>query len=353
MKSLLKSATRWAACAALIAAVGACKEDKPADAGGKGEPEKTEKPVEKKELSELFEGDKPGLVGPLAKLELEQPGDAAKKAAPEIFETKYGILDSEQFEGVSFSADVDEKTGKLERVSVKLPKAKALDAVKKAWGEPKEATDTIGKQELTWFNPETGVRAVLKEGFGDDMDLEFTKYMPAKQLVGEGKDKFGFEKKSMLGLSIDELRAEYGDQLVEKSAAEAQKDREKLEKFAGRDLKELGEAKPNAYIELLPTEWESYWTRVNPSFDDANKVQRYTFDLSYRAFPAAKDELLGLLKAKFGEPKEFEEYGRKKLLFSESPRVEVEDNDIVKAWDVTVEKGAEAPTDAPAEAPAP
>ena len=344
MRSVWTNGTRWLACAALAVCVGAtggCKKEG-AEGGEKAGEEKAAKPVEKKELKALFTGEKPALVGPLAKLTLNQTGDEAKKAAPEFFETKYGILDAEDFEGVSYRPDVDEKTNKLTRVSVSLPKDKALEAISLAWGKPLEAKDSIDRKELYWFNPDTGIRAVLKEGFGDDMDLEFTQYLPAKKLVGEGKDKFGFEPKPMLGMSVDDLRAAYGDQLIEQSADAAKKDREKLEKFAGKDLSALGQAQANVHIELLPTEWESFWTRVHPYLKEG-KVERYTFDLSFQAFPAAKDELMGLLKAKYGEPKEIDEYGQKKLVFNENPRVVVSENDISKSWFVEVEAAAEAP----------
>jgi len=60
-----------------------------------------------------------------------------------------------------------------------------------------------------------------------------------------------------------------------------------------------------------------------------------------------EDEIFALFKAKWGDPKEGDEYGKKIFIFSESPKVTVKEDTITKKWDVEVE--AAAPAAAPAE----
>ncbi len=341
---------RWAVAlggAALLAVAGpvACdkKEEAPA-AGEKAEGEADKKaPEKKKTLEGFFTSKAPELQGPHAKLKFGMTEEEAKAAAPEMFEGKYPGVDSAEYEGVSFDAYFPKKTGKLQSLTVKLPKAGALDALKAAWGEPKEGED-LGKKQQHWFNAEAGVRAVLKDGFGEDMDLVLTPYVPAAQLIGADKGvPFGFEKdQAILGATDEQLKTAFAAYYVATSKEEAEKQRKAIEKMAEKDLSALGAAKPSVHLDLPPTEWGSYWTRVNVTWSDDGKVERYRFGVDYEPHPAAKDEILGLLKAKFGEPTEGEKYGRKFLQFSATPSVKVEDNTISKSIDVTVEPGAPA-----------
>lgn len=107
--------------------------------------------------------------------------------------------------------------------------------------------------------------------------------------------------------------------------------------MTGKDLSALGEAVPTTNIDLPPTEYGSQFTRIHPTLEDG-KITRYRVQIDYEPYPAAKDEILELMKAKWGEPTEEEKYGKKQLVFNQTPRVVVEDNDISKAWDIEIEQ---------------
>jgi hypothetical protein len=90
------------------------------------------------------------------------------------------------------------------------------------------------------------------------------------------------------------------------------------------------------HLDLPPTEYGRHFTRINIEFDDDGKVKRYRIKLSYKGFPAAKDEILAQLIARWGEPKQEEEYGKTNLVFGETPRIVVKEDDIGKGWDLSI-----------------
>ena len=53
--------------------------------------------------------------------------------------------------------------------------------------------DELDKPKLFWFNPEKKIRATIHQGYGKENEVNFEPYLPAKELVGEGKEKLGFE----------------------------------------------------------------------------------------------------------------------------------------------------------------
>ncbi|MCA9714682.1 MAG: hypothetical protein H6713_24885 [Myxococcales bacterium] len=311
------------------------------DSEEKPEPKKTETAepkVEKKDIATLIVGDAPTVPEVYKGLKLGMSGEEAKKLVPAMPEED--TIKDEAYGTMRFYSSFDDDTGLLQRMRFQLPKDKALELIKSKWGEPKEGEE-LGKPVQWWFNPAEGVRASLKEGFGDELDVELTAYIPAAQFLGEGKALAFLEPGALLGSSADDVRKNYAKQLREKSKEDAEKDRARLEKFSGKDLGVLGEPKPSMHLEFLPTEWGSYWTRVHLDFNDENKVSRVWFGLEFEPHPAAKDELLALLKAKWGEPEEQEKYGRTRLLFQDELfSIEVEDDTITKKWDVFLEPKA-------------
>jgi len=111
--------------------------------------------------------------------------------------------------------------------------------------------------------------------------------------------------------------------------------------MAGQGLDEkLGAVKPSARLVLPPTEWESYETRVELGFDDAGKVAYYWTGVPFEPYPAAKDEILALLKKVYGEPQTFQDLGDTAYLFLAAPRVSVKEDTISNKWDIKIEPAA-------------
>ena len=323
----MKRLTLGLAVALAIAALGCKKEAAPAAAGDKA--------VAKKPLKELIAGKKPSLVGPFGKLKFGMKEDEAKAAVPELFVKSYGMR-SEEYEGVSFSTYFPKDSGTLETMRVQLPKPGARETLVAAWGPAIDATE-YGKAQSYWFNAEDGIRACLKEGFGEDMDLELRAYLPAAKLIGDAKGTFGFETKPLLGATAADLKATFPVAFGSHDEKQAAEERKKIEKLAGQDLGALGKAHASVWLALLPPEWGSSFTRVNVDFDEAGKVNRYRFGVAYELHPAARDEALKLLEVKLGKPKEGEDLGRKVFVYSDSPKIVSGDDDIVHAVEVTVE----------------
>lgn len=301
-------------------------------------------------LADLFAGSKPTMPPVYGELRLGMTGAEAKKIVPTLPEEE--TIRVPAYPDTWFNTSFDRDSGKLTRVYFGLPSATAEQIVTAAWGEPVRASE-YDKPVLAWFNPEAGLRATLKEGFGEDMDLELTAYVPAAHFVGADGPGFGFEApRPLLGATIADLRQAYPGVLVEKSSGQAREDRAELERLIleGEDGDEgqladqlaiLGPPRPSAHLDFPPTEFEAFWTRVNLSFDDAGRVSLFRFGLPFGAYPPAKAELLGLLEHRFGAGREEERYGKKIRIFREDPRVEVEEDTITHQWDVTVEPKGE------------
>ena len=312
--------------------------DKPADEAGAeaGAAEAgAEAKVEAKDPATLVEGDKVTVPAVYKELKLGMTGDEAKKIFAEMPDED--SIRTDEYPDIYFVADFDDDTNKISRFYFSLPGDKAKDIVTKAWGEGLKAEE-LGKELYIWFNPADGLRATLKPGFGEDWDLEFTAYTPYTQFLGAEGAELAFEKPgALLGMSADDIRAKYKDVLVEKSQADAEKDREQLKAMAGDKVDVLGAPKPSMHLEFGPTEYEKYWTRVNLTFNDDNTVRRYWFMVPFELNMPAKDEIMAIFKTKWGEPKEEEYLGDKLFVFGEDPRIEVKENTISKGWDVAIE----------------
>ncbi|HET6586113.1 MAG TPA: hypothetical protein VFG69_21795 [Nannocystaceae bacterium] len=288
-----------------------------------------------KDPKELFTSKLPELPGPLAKLTFGMTTEEVKKAAPELED---GYARAKEFKDTYFGYYVPD-SGKKQLASVRV----ALDGegadlekvLVAAWGEPKRGTE-LDKPKLYWFNPEKKIRATVHQGYGKENEVQFEPYLPAKELLGEGKEKLGFETTPLLGATYDVLKKDYAQWLEVMTKEEAEKQREKIEKMTGQKLDILGDAVASTNIDLPTTEFGSSFTRVNPTMENG-KIVRFRVGIDYDPFPPAKDEIFALLKAKWGEPKEQEKYGRKQFLFNAAnPTVVVEDDDISKKWDIEV-----------------
>jgi hypothetical protein len=300
----------------------------------------TEKPAAAKPVTvELF-GKTVAPVGALTKLKWDSTDAEAKAAAPELFaklEKDFSLVKDPTLD-VTYGIGFEKDTKKLRRMYVQLsPESAKL--VEAAWGPGKAAKDTIGRDRTYWFDAASGWRAYLEKGFGENMNLEFYQYMPAAKLLGDGPDTLGFAPDGILGATVEELRTRFPDTLVETDAAKAAEQQKEVGTFVGKDLeKQLGKANANVRVDLLPTEWEQYWTRIQTHWGKDGKVESTWFMLPFGPYAAAKDELKALFDKKWGTPKEekeFGKYGDPILVYrAKSPRIYVKDNTISKGWDV-------------------
>jgi hypothetical protein len=284
----------------LLVAAPACEKDS----------KKEEEPpkVEKQELSTLFTGDKVTLPGPFGGLQLGMTEDEGKAALPNMSD---GDIKSDEYPDVWFEADFDDQTKKLTRVYFNLPNSEAAKLMTAQWGQPQQATEN-DKQVLWWFNPEAKLRASISESFTEgESHVEFTSYWPLVEFLGEGP-ALAFQKDApLLGLTAAEVESKYGPWVKKKA------DRVELE--------------------YPPLEWGKYWTPVYFMWTDDGKIKRVWFGIDFEPNPAAKDEIMALLKKKWGEPKEEEELGDKVFVFSEEPFIKVEEDTITKKWDIFIE----------------
>jgi hypothetical protein len=312
-----------------LSACGKTESDKPA--------EEVKPKVEKLEPAMLFVGDAVTLPPTYGALKLGMTQAEGKAAMADLPED--GTIKSEAYEGIWFNTDFDDDTTKLDRVYFNMPKADAVKAATEKWGPPQEGTDSLDAKLLYWFNPAENLRVSIGDSYTEgEAQIEFTHYWPVAQLIGEGKE-LAFEKDApLLGLTPAELEAKYPKWIKKESEDDAKKSQEDIAKLAGEDVKALM-GKPTASIDLEypPTEWGSYWTPVHLSWTDEGKLERFWFGIDFDGHPAAKDEIFALFTKKWGEPKEEEEYGDKIFVFSENPRIEVEEDTISNKWDVSVE----------------
>ncbi|HEY4056114.1 MAG TPA: hypothetical protein VGM39_05870, partial [Kofleriaceae bacterium] len=175
---------------------GSSSSESKSEKGAAAKPQRGTKPI----AVEVF-GKKPAPFGPLTKLTLKQSGDDARKAAPELFskpDSSGEIVASPEYAELSFATSIDKKTNKLDRIYAQIPKS-AVPLVSQAWGKGIDAKDSIGRARTVWFDPDTGWRVSLEEGFGESLNLNFDRYLPAAKLLGPEKgDKLGFAPDGLL-----------------------------------------------------------------------------------------------------------------------------------------------------------
>jgi hypothetical protein len=305
------------------------------DKGEEAKPDaKAEKVVEKKPTGDLFPGKAVELPPPLAKLTFGMVNAEAEKAFPGITEK---LVDVEGYPGISAGSFSIDKGDTEVLASVRLSFPKESEDIEKLltekWGAPRKIKD-LDETVLTWFNPEKGLRARLKNSFGDGKDLEFSPYMPFDKLIGTDKAKFGFEKTPLLGLDLAGLSKDYGDVLEVLTKEQAEKKREEMKAMFGDKIDQLGEAQASTDIHLLPTELESFRTTVWPRFNkETGLIESVRFTIPFDTEEGAADRLMGQMKKVWGEPKEEEKYGSKRWVFSEEPFITVEDS-IGKSWEI-------------------
>ncbi|MGH1346075.1 MAG: hypothetical protein ACRBN8_31210 [Nannocystales bacterium] len=294
------------------------------------------RPAPKKPVSDLFPGSNVELPPPLAALEFGAPERAAEKVLAGIT-TK--LVDLEAYEGEVMVGSFTTQRGPTKvLVNVRLTVPDRGDelqaALTKAWGTPREVKE-LSTSVYSWFNPENGLRATLKDGFGDGRkDIEYSAYLPFETLIGTSVKAFGFETQPLLGLDLAGLSEHYGGVLQKLTKEQAEKKRTQMRKFFGDAVDQLGDAQASTDIHLLPTELESYTTTVWPTFDKTTgQVIAVRFTVPYEGEAGGDKRLMKAMENAWGKPKEEEANGKKRYVFSEEPFLVVEDS-IGRAWEI-------------------
>jgi hypothetical protein len=324
----------------LVVAVAACGKKDDAKKSPESAAVTKEAPAKQPVTADLF-GKKPAPFGPIAKLETGMTVDKVKAVAPNVaaaIKDHYARLDEPGIEGVAYNVNFDKDSNKLYSMSVRLPKgAQAL--LEKAWGPGKAAQDSIKRPRTYWFDADTGWRAFVEPGFGDDVTLSYSKYLPIAKLLGDAPDKLGFAPDGILDASLEDLRKRFPDTLVETNAETAAKQQADVSKFVGKDIsKEVGKAKPSVRVDLPPTEWAEYWTRVEIQWSDAGKVDGIWFDVPYEAYAPAKEEARAVFEKHWGPSKPGKDnmIDNVDVYRAKAPWVGVADDSITHAWQVRI-----------------
>jgi len=210
----------------------------------------------------------------------------------------------------------------------------ALALATAAWGNPTIIKET-GRDTSVWFNPEAKVRAKIESSPYSGVTLQA--YVPAAELLGSDKAGFAFQKAHpLIGMTPDDVRKHYATNVLETSAAKNAATLAAAQRFAGTKV-DLGASAATVDLVYPPTEYGSFETKVNLSFDKG-KVKRYTFGVEYEPFPQQKADVLALMKKTYGDPKKVKDFGQTLLAFRKAPTVKLADDTIMKRWSFTVEK---------------
>ncbi len=339
--SILLSSTFVAA-----ALCGGCDKKKSSDETSAKSVEKAEKTeTAKQPLTAAFFGKTVSPPGALAKLKWGSTEAEARAAAPELFpkpDKDFQLADDKSIDKITYGVGIDKETKKLNRMYVQMPST-GPQLVAQAWGPGKEAKDKINRARTYWFDAASGWRAYAEKGFGEDMNLEMYPYIPAAKLLGDGADTLGFAPQGILGATVDELRTRFATTLVETDQKKAEEQQKQVGNFVGKDLsKELGPASASVRLELPPTEWEEYWTRIEMHWTKGDKpvVETVWFDIPYGAYEPAKAEIKALFDKKWGAPKEEKEFGKFGdpiwVYHAKNPRIFVKDDTITNGWEVHI-----------------
>ncbi len=315
----------------ILSVIGCGGESRP-ESGG----EAMARTAEPKDLSTLFRGAAPTLPEVFGGVELGMSKAEASALVASLADNDR--IRSEDYPGTSFRTAFNEKTGALDRVYFSMPKDGALELLKGVWGEPKLGME-LDKQVQWWFNPEAKIRVSLKDSFAPgEVTVELCDYLPVKEFLGEGKELAFLAPGTLLGMSVADIERTYGEFVKRTSKEEQAANNKAIGELAGAEAEALmGEAEASVDLEWPPTEWGRFWTPINLSWTDDNKIEYFWFGIDYEPHPAAKDELMALFKAKWGEPTQEEDYSGKIFVFSSAdPRIEVSDNDITKKWDIKI-----------------
>ncbi len=245
---------------------------------------------------------------------------------------------------VMFSVDIDDETNKVSRVYLNVPATTGEASITTKWGPPVKAKGQYSAfEKVLWWNPGAGVRANLGTALVDSRPLEFTAYTPAATLVGAEGPPFAFAQGGVMSQTVEQIGATFGDKLV-CSYKEAGKSVEvPWTRLATRFQPDEDHS---YFLNLAPTEYGDYWTRVHLTFTGGGVVHRLRFAIPFEGNNAAKDATMAMLKKKFGTDGEIvEEYGKERIQLSAVPLVTMAVDALGDAVEIEVElaKGGKRP----------
>tara|TARA_R110002096_G_scaffold77896_12_gene183584 strand:- start:100942 stop:102420 length:1479 start_codon:yes stop_codon:yes gene_type:complete len=203
---------------------------------------------------------------------------------------------SEAFKDVSFQMRSSDEHTKSIDVSVE----DGLEAaVTKAWGTP--AKDKKGL--AYWYNPEAGLRAYVSP-YGKGKTLVIDRYQPLGEFLGATGFELAFAKdKPLLGASIEELHAAWGDALCNYE----EQGPPLIASYAENRENSIGTFPPsyNYYIDLC---WDlNRGAGTNTKRDKLDvgangRVARYRMTVPTQGSPELAASTIAFLNKKLGEP---------------------------------------------------
>ncbi|HEU4613951.1 MAG TPA: hypothetical protein VFS15_17780 [Kofleriaceae bacterium] len=245
--------------------------------------------------------------GDLGKLRTGMPLAEARALAPGPVSVRSGI--ATKYDGVREYVAIDDKHGIVRSLYLNLAND-SEELIGQAWGPGATATMPVGKTVTVWHDPETGWRAMLRPALGRSHDLVFDNYMPAAALFGDQPDTLEALREPVLGRTVEQVKRAYKDSIATE----------------GKQL----------VISLPPTEWDRFATRLELA-TSGGRVRAIELAVPFKPHPPARDQLLELFQAKWGEPEEITEGNHTTLLFRrEDPRVEVREDVEHGAWQVEI-----------------
>jgi hypothetical protein len=244
--------------------------------------------------------------GVLSELKIGMKLADARKIAPGPVDVRGGMATG--VDGVRQFVAIDDKKGVVRAIYLNLP-AHAPELIEEAWGKGTVATEPVGKTVRVWPDATTSWRATLRPALGKSHDLAFEHFLPAAQLFGEQPDTL--DAAPVLGMTIDDVKKHFKDDAL------------------------LATGNKTLVLTLLPTEWERTATKI--TMDVAGgRVRELAFSIPFKAHPEARETLLQLFKAKWGEPRSAM-YDAKLLVFRDvNPRVEVREDPDHDVWKLEI-----------------
>ncbi|MDX9723397.1 MAG: hypothetical protein RBU37_21795 [Myxococcota bacterium] len=261
-------------------------------------------------IDALFLQAHPSMPSPIDKLSFGMSENELRRLYPALDAS--GFSSMPEFPELRLMLLFD--TSQLARVGVCFGTQNPEDALRGLWGEP-ALGDFAGIPQLYWFNEETGIRAVLEKG--QNHTLFLSPYLSLEDLLGSESQGFAFEHTKLLGASAEQLRQAYHKTVV------------------------ATHLDGSVTLHLPPTAFASRWTNLWTEADAFGAQQSYRLVLEYRNYPPFRELTLSFLVKKFGRPEPIEDALRgERWLLSSSPRVELRDDLLAGAWELTIEEQA-------------
>lgn len=193
--------------------------------------------------------------------------------------------------------------------------AEIMKLLDEKWGPHKVVKETLGERK-TWFDPKAGYRVSARVEKPEDLDLDYSRYMPLAQLFGAAGPVWGFEKaeRPLIGATAAEIEATYGTQYEVKADA------------TGRTIT----------MTMPPTDYQgdSARTRIL-MFVEGSKVRQWNMNIPFEDYEPARAEYEALLDAKFGKPKKAP---RDHFIYGKKPTVDVQYSPYTHDLNVQVSK---------------